>query len=95
MDTNENALQYEIVEEKARSLGLAAKQIVAALEALKNCAELSGDTRRALIAEAAERVYYFKIQRELCGMRDWDEVVEFYAIPGEVLTQVGSWRKAS
>jgi hypothetical protein len=71
---------------------------VAALEVLNNCPELdrsSGKTRQGLIAEAAEKVYYFKIQRELCGMRDWDEVVEFYAIPSEVLKQVGSWRKGS
>jgi hypothetical protein len=93
-EANEAVLQYEILEEKANSLGRTARQIVEALEALRlhdnNANAVPGRNRQDLIANAAERAHYFLIQRELCGFRDWPDVAEFYAIPSEVLKQMGA-----
>ena len=51
------------------------------------------DARRsALLDEAAERVWAFMIQRELCGLRHWEAVVRDYGIPGEVLSHLGQVR---
>jgi hypothetical protein len=96
LNSNEDVLQYEILQEKAQSLGLAARQIQNLLEALKrHDQDNPGDVprREELLADVAERAYFFKIQRELCGFRDWDDVVEFYAIPPEVLKRMGKWRE--
>jgi hypothetical protein len=93
-EANEAILQYEILEEKANSLGRTGRQIVEALEALRlhdnNANAVPGRNRQDLIANAAERAHYFLIQRELCGFRDWPEVAEFYAIPTEVLNRMGA-----
>jgi hypothetical protein len=45
--------------------------------------------RAALLDEAADRVWAFMIQRELCGLRHWDTVVKEYGIPREVLNRMG------
>ena len=96
--TNEAILQYEILEEKAQSLGRVARQVMQALEALRrhdtNPNAAPGPSREELISAAAERAHYFLIQRELCGFRDWPDVAEFYAIPTEVLKRMGSVKEA-
>jgi hypothetical protein len=93
-EANEAVLQYEILEEKAHSLGRTARQVVQALDALRfhdtHHNPVAGPSREDLIADAAERAHYFLIQRELCGFRDWPEVAEFYAIPTEVLKRMGA-----
>ena len=48
--------------------------------------------RSALLDEAADRVWAFMIQRELCGLRYWEAVVKDYGIPQEVLNRVGQVR---
>jgi hypothetical protein len=93
-EANEAVLQYEILQEKAQSLGRTARQIVQALDALRlhdrNPGAVPGRSREDLIAEAAERAHHFLIQRELCGFRDWPDVAEFYRIPTEVLKRMGA-----
>jgi hypothetical protein len=42
-----------------------------------------------LLSEAADLVWAFMIQRELCGFRNWEAVVKDYGIPREVLNRVG------
>lgn len=49
----------------------------------------SAARRAALLDEAADRVWAFMIQRELCGLRHWEAVVKAYAIPREVLNRMG------
>ncbi len=54
---------------------------------------LDGQDRRCdLLDEAADRVWVFMIQRELCGLRNWEHVVRDYSIPREVLNRVGQVR---
>ena len=46
--------------------------------------------RTVLLKEAAEAVYAYFIQREICGMRRHQDVIREYAIPNEVLVRLGA-----
>jgi hypothetical protein len=46
-----------------------------------------------LLDGAADLVWALMIQRELCGLRNWDAVVKDYAIPREVLNRIGQVRR--
>ena len=92
-----NVLDYEILQQKAQTLGTLGRQVEQALAALRafdaEADEGDRDARRsALLDEAAERVWAFMIQRELCGLRHWEAVVKDYAIPREVLSRLGQVR---
>lgn len=97
-DTGWDVLDYEIREQKAQALGSLSAQVERALAALR-AFDAGGrgpdwEARRpALLDEAADRVWAFMIQRELCGLRNWDAVVRDYGIPGEVLNRVGQVRR--
>ncbi|MGE0500137.1 MAG: DUF6665 family protein [Rhizobiaceae bacterium] len=82
-------LDYEIVAEKAASLGRAGHRVERTLAALKEFAG-EADARKALVRDAAAAVYAYFIQRELCGMRRHHDVIREYAIPGEVLARLGA-----
>ena len=90
-------LDYELREQKAHMLGALSGQdenALAALRAFDAGAHGSdgADRRRTLLDEAADRVWAFMIQRELCGLRNWEAVVRDYSIPREVLNRVGQVR---
>ena len=93
-----NVLEYEILQQKAQTLGTLGRQVEQALAALR-AYDAGGpganrDAQRCtLLDDAAERVWAFMIQRELCGFRYWDAVVKEYGIPGEVLSRVGQCRR--
>jgi hypothetical protein len=93
-----SVLDYELREQKAHTLGTLSGQVEQALAALRAFdAEAHGPAgehrRRALLDDAADRVWAFMIQRELCGLRNWEAVVKDYAIPREVLNRVGQVRR--
>ena len=98
-ETGWSALDYEILQQKAQTLGTLGRHVELALAALRTFdAEVGGvdrgARRSALLDEAAERVWAFMIQRELCGFRYWEAVVKDYSIPREVLNRVGQvWPK--
>jgi len=99
-DAGWSVLDYELREQKAQTLGALSVQVehaLAALQAFNPESDASDreDRRRALLDEAADRVWAFMIQRELCGLRNWDVVVKDYAIPREVLNRVGQSRRKS
>jgi hypothetical protein len=92
-----NVLEYEILQQKAQTLGTLGRQVEQALAALRafdaGADTVDRDARRsALLYEAADRVWAFLIQRELCGLRYWEAVVKDYGIPREVLNRVGQIR---
>ena len=97
-ETGWSVLDCEILQQKAQTLGTLGRQVEQALAALRAC-DAGGpganrDAQRcALLDDAAERVWAFMIQRELCGFRYWDAVVKEYGIPGEVLSRVGQCRR--
>jgi hypothetical protein len=97
-ETGWSVLDYELREQKAHTLGTLSVQVEQALAALRafdvqahqpDCEH----RRRALLDRAADLVWAFMIQRELCGLRNWDAVVKDYSIPREVLNRVGQVRR--
>ncbi len=88
-ETGFDALGYEILAEKAAALGRAGERAEICLGRLKQH-EHGAEGRTALVREAAEAVYAWFIQRELCGLRRHDDVIREYAIPKEVLVRLGA-----
>jgi hypothetical protein len=88
-EASSHALDHEILAEKAASLGRAAQSVEAALDNLRSH---HGDAagRNVLVKEAADAVYAYFIQRELCGWRRHDEIIRDYGIPKEVLARLGA-----
>ena len=91
-------LDYKLREQKAQTLGTLSDQIEQALAALRTFEAEAHQPdrehrRRALLDNAADLVWAFMIQRELCGLRNWDAVVKDYGIPREVLNRVGQVRR--
>jgi hypothetical protein len=97
-ETGWSVLDYELREQKAQALGTLSGQVEQALAALRSFdAEAHGPDRehrrRDLLDGAADLVWAFMIQRELCGLRNWDAVVKHYSFPREVLNRVGQVRR--
>jgi hypothetical protein len=87
-----NTLETEILAEKAASLGHHGRMVEATMAALRQFdaeGRSTGD-RLVLVKAAANAVWKFFIQRELCGMRDHREIIRFYGIPQEVLNWMGA-----
>jgi len=84
-----DVLEYELLAEKASALGRAGEKVEKALAGLKLHEPGSADRHPAL-KQAAEAVYAYFIQRELCGFRRHAEVIREYQIPGEVLARLGA-----
>lgn len=82
-------LGHEILAEKASALGRAGLRVETTLQALRNTGRDSPE-RPARLHEAADAVYWYFIQRELCGLRRHAEIIREYAIPGEVLARLGA-----
>jgi hypothetical protein len=82
-------LDHEIMAEKAAALGRAGERVERALAEL-NTHEGDADARTRLLKAAAEAVYAYFIQRELCGMRRHQDVIREYQIPNAVLVRLGA-----
>jgi hypothetical protein len=97
-ETGWTVLDYELREQKAHTLGTLSGQVEQALAALRafdaEAHQPDRERRRgALLEDAADLVWAFMIQRELCGLRNWEAVVKDYSIPREVLNRVGQVRR--
>jgi len=86
-----NAIEAAVAAEKAASLGHAGHRLERALAALR--ATKSERSREELVDEAAELAWGFLIQRELCGLRDREQVIRDFAIPPEVIARIGATRR--
>lgn len=84
-----NVLEYEFLAEKAAALGRSGDRVGEALARL-NAHQGDADQRRLLLKAAAEAVYAYFIQRELCGLRKHDDAIRDCAIPLEVLVRLGA-----
>jgi len=89
VQTGQQVLDEEILAEQASALGRAGEAVEKALKALRE-SEAEGEARLTLVQDAADKVYGFLIQRELCGLRDRAQVIRSYGIPGEVLARLGA-----
>ena len=90
-----DALQYEIVQEKAATLARIGRKLEAALASLAEFdARTSGAAdakaeREELVAAAGEALWYFVIQREVVGLRDTEAVLRHLQVPREVRLRMG------
>lgn len=89
------ALDYELAAEKADALGRAGRKVEAALAALAQARAdgVAPPRTEVLVDQAAELVWAFFVQREICGFRSQADAVERYRIPPEVLARVGAGPK--
>ncbi len=83
----DTALNVEMLEEKAAALGRAGKRVEETLAAFR---QSNNDEHEEARREAAEAVYAYLIQRELCGLRDQQAVFRGYDVPGEVIAILGA-----
>ena len=91
------ALDYEIAQEKASTLGRLGCALEAALAALRDfdadAREPSHETRqarRALVAEAGHALWLFVVQREALGLRDARQLMRDYRVPADVQNRMGA-----
>lgn len=87
--TGVDVLDYELMAEKAASLGRAGYHAEHYLRWLREY-EGSAEERVVLLRKTVEAVYAWFIQRELCGLRRHDSLIREYAIPKEVLVRLGA-----
>ena len=86
-------LEYELVQEKAATLARVFKRLQAALDALaafdREPAAGTPADRDELVSAAGEALWYYVIQREVCGLRDAEAVMRSLGVPREVRLRMG------
>src|SRR5690606_18222093 len=82
-------LDHELAEEMAVALGNAGRRAEECLGRL-SAHQGAEEERARLVREAADAVYAYFIQRELCGFKRHDDVVRSLAIPRAVLARLGA-----
>lgn len=94
-DSGLNILEYELMAERADSLGRHGRKVETALEKLRDWLPEGGSTddRETLLNNASDAVWAFFVQREICGLHNGRDVIQRYGIPGDVLARLGASRK--
>lgn len=94
-ETGLSILEYELMSERADALGRHGLKVEKALALLaERLAAGCGDTEREdLLNDAADKVWAFFIQREMCGLRSQKDAVRRYGIPPEVIARLGIVRR--
>jgi hypothetical protein len=101
-DTSIDVLQYEVMQEKAATLGRLSQRFERALGALRAfeaapCSHLDpcrAAERQALIDEAGDALWHFVVQREACGLRNTEMVLREYGVPAALRLRMGVVRRA-
>jgi len=84
-------LEYEVAEERASALGRLGARLEAALAALAACPQTTNSDRRIredLVGQAGYALWLFVVQREACGLRKLDHVIQVYRVPPEVVARM-------
>ncbi|MCR6500999.1 hypothetical protein MUO32_18350 [Shinella sp. CPCC 101442] len=94
-ETGLNILEYELMSERADALGRHGLKVEKAIALLAGrlaagCGEAE---REDLLNDAADKVWAFFIQREMCGLRSQKDAISRYGIPPEVIARLGIVRK--
>ena len=94
-ETGLNILEYELMSERADTLGRHGLKVEKALALLAErlAAGCGEEEREGLLDDAADKVWAFFIQREMCGLRSQKDAIRRYAIPPEVIARLGIVRK--
>jgi hypothetical protein len=87
--TGVQALDFELAEEMAISLGRAGEAVAKALQDLGEVDREHPD-RPVRLKTAARAVHAYFIQRELCGLRRHDDAIAHYGISREVIARLGA-----
>lgn len=93
-----DGVQREILQEMAANLGRLSSRLSGALRALEafDAAPPPGAEaaarREALVAAAGEALWFLVVQREVCGLRDAEQVVREFRVPREVWLRMGPAR---
>ena len=91
MKTGLDVLEYEIRQEQAATIGRLANDLHDVLAALK--AANSHDPHRArLVDAAAYALWNFVVQRDCSRLRWTEQLLDDYAVPGEVRAKMGAVR---
>ena len=89
-------LELELQGERALALGRVAAGMEKALEDLRRFDEEGagedGIDRAELVAIAAERVWFYVVQRESLGWYRHDDALRFYRVPAELIFRMGPRR---
>ncbi|MDX3928271.1 MAG: hypothetical protein QHC90_21005 [Shinella sp.] len=90
-----NLLEYELLSERADALGRHGLKVERALALLHERLGAGCDPqeRETLLNDAADKVWAFFIQREICGLRSQKDAIHRYGIPREVIARLGIVRK--
>lgn len=92
LESGASVLDYELLSEKAATLGRVGERAAAAvarLRAFDEGADIDGE-RSVLLHQASDAVWCYFIQRELCGFRDHRGVIGELRIQPDVLRRLGA-----
>lgn len=79
-------LQHELLAEKAASLGRAGAEVTRRMAAI---VAASSEERDDAVQNAAEAVFAFVVQRDLCGFHAHEEALNNLGVTREVMARVG------
>jgi hypothetical protein len=90
--TGADTFADEMAGETAAALGRMGRGVERALAALREGESNGVDAaaRETLVRSAADAVWSYFVQREICGVRSQKDAIDHYAIPREVLNRVGA-----
>jgi hypothetical protein len=90
------ALERELVGERAVALGRVAAGMEKALDDLRRFdaeGQVDPAARAELCAIAAERVWFYVVQRESLGWYRHEDALDFYRVPAELILRMGPRRR--
>ena len=96
LDPVEKALEYEVLAEKASTLGRLQRKLERALARLcefEQGAEDDAACHDRLLEEAGEALWYVAIQRDLCGLRVDAAFYRTFQVPKTVINRMGPARR--
>ncbi|HEX8244330.1 MAG TPA: DUF6665 family protein [Longimicrobium sp.] len=88
---NVDVFEYELLQEKAATLARLGQRANTALEVLKafDAAPGPAGERDELVRAAGEALWYYVVQREVCGFRDSESLLRQLGVPREVRLRMG------
>jgi len=89
------ALEHELIGERALALGRIAAGMEKALDDLRRFDDDPASdpaARDELVAIAAERVWFYVVQRESLGWYRHEDALRFYGVPAELILRMGPRR---
>ena len=96
LDPLEQALEHEVLAEKASTLGRLQTRLERALARLRSFEGeqgAQGEGHARLVAEAGEALWYVVIQRDLCGLRVDAVFYRTFEVPKAVINAMGPARR--